>query len=177
MMAEKNRLNGFKTIARMTDRTLTNNLSADPNEFSLRYYFTLAKISKRAIEIVFWASEPLVHHENGRAREVNFRKISDCKLFLKSGSLKGSPNGASLLFDCSFLSIKPRAGLNDQYFTERKLPVTWFSLYMFKAHTSEHIMIKSLCSASSTLITENLFTTEVKPCQLQITSCGFRSCN
>ena len=52
MMAEKNRLNGLKTIARMTDRTLTNNLSADPNVFSLRYYFTLAKICKSAIEIV-----------------------------------------------------------------------------------------------------------------------------
>ena len=44
-------------------------------------------------------------------------------------------------------------------------------------YTSEHIMTISLCSASSTLISENLFTTEVKPCQLQITSCGFRSCN
>ena len=90
MMAEKNRLNGFKTIARMTDRTLTNNLSADPNVtlFFLRYYFTLAKISKSAIKIVFLASEPFVHHEHGRAREVNFRKIPDCKLFLKSESLK-----------------------------------------------------------------------------------------
>ena len=108
-MAEKNRLNGFKTIARMTDRTLTNNLSADPNVFSLRYYFTLAKISKSAIKIVFLASEPFVHHEHGRAREVNFRKIPDCKLFLKSESLKAHLIALLFYLIVHFCSIKPPA--------------------------------------------------------------------
>ena len=53
MMTEKNRLNGFNIVMRMTD----------PNVFSLGYYFTLAKIGKSASvprshsSLSTWASE------------------------------------------------------------------------------------------------------------------------
>ena len=48
MMAEKNRLNDLKTIARIL-YAVANNLSADPNIFSLRYYCTLAKVDSASL--------------------------------------------------------------------------------------------------------------------------------